>query len=79
MRLVLLPAEAGLLLLVGRLLARRVALALLRLLARLPLPRPAPAGQLLLPLHLVVRLPHLHLMLVGLPRRLPVTVWSVSA
>ena len=77
-----LPAVPGLLRLVGRLLARRVALALLLLAARLPLPllvgRWAPPQ--LLPLRLVA--PHLlrlHLMLVGLPRRLPAAAWSVSA
>ena len=64
--------------LVGRLLARRVVLVLL-LPARLPLPRPAPAARLLPPLRLVGRLPRLHLMLVGLTRRLPVVAWSVSA
>ena len=85
MRLVLLPVVAvvalALLLLVGRLLARRVALALLLLAARLPLRLPllAPAARLLPPLRLVGRLPRLHLMLVGLPRRLPVVAWSVSA
>lgn len=66
--------------LVGRLLARRVVLVLL-LPARLPLRLPllAPAARLLPPLRLVGRLPRLHLMLVGLPRRLPVVAWSVSA
>ena len=81
-RLVVAPVAALVVLLLrlaGRLLARRVAPVLLPLAARLLLPRPASAGRLLLPLHLVVRLPRLHLMLVGLPRRLPVTVWSVSA
>ena len=76
-----LPAVPGLLRLVGRLLARRVAPVLLLLLARLPLPllvgrwaHPQPPLRLVAP-HLL----RLHLMLVGLPRRLPAAAWSVSA
>ena len=82
-RLVLLPAVPGLLRLVGRLLARRVAPVLLLLEAALPLRPPPLVGRWAHPqppLRLVA--PHLlrlHLMLVGLPRRLPVAAWSVSA
>lgn len=87
-RLVLLPVVAvvslpvvalGLLLLVGRLLARRVVPVLLLLAAVLPLLPPL-VGRWALPLLPPLAAPHLlRLLLVGLLSRLPVAAWSVSA